>query len=72
MEIKAKVIDKASDLLVKAIKEAELEIDKSEDPDIRKLYAAQLVLKKIQAGGKGLHDPENSGDMIILTMAGWD
>jgi hypothetical protein len=70
--LKATVVDRASDLLIKALKEAEQEIDGSNDREIKTLYPAQLVLKKIQAGATNLHDPNNQGDMIILTMAGWD
>jgi len=70
--MKATIIDRASDQLIRAIKEAEKEIEASKDPQVKSLYGAQLVLKKIESGQQGLYDPENSGDMIILTMAGWD
>jgi|688.fasta_scaffold2244280_1 hypothetical protein len=72
MNIKATVIERASTQLIKAIKEAEREISQSDDPEIKDLYGAQLVLKKIESGEQNLFDPKNPGDMIILTMAGWD
>jgi hypothetical protein len=72
MPMKAILIDKASEKLRNAIAEAKLEISESADPETKALRASELVLKKILAGQEGLHDPENSGDMLILTMASWD
>jgi hypothetical protein len=70
--MKAVLIDKASDKLKLAIERAKLEISESPDPEISALRPSELVLRKILAGQEGLHDPENSGDMLILTMASWD
>jgi hypothetical protein len=70
--MKAIVVDKASVQLIKALKLAETEIAAATDPKIKSMYAAQLVLSKINSGEKNLYDPSNSADMIILTMAEWD
>jgi hypothetical protein len=73
--ISATIVDKASDKLRIAIVNAQKEIDSSNDPEIQSLRASELVLRKILAGGQegqDLHDPNNSGDMLILTMASWD
>lgn len=65
-------IDKASDALARAMDEAEKELLSIESEHLRKYMAARLVLKRINAGEKGLHDPNNSGDKLILTMAAMD
>jgi hypothetical protein len=70
--MKAILIDKASDKLKTAIEAAKLEIESSQDADVQALRPSELVLRKILAGQENLHDPENSGDMLILTMASWD
>ena len=70
--MKAILIDKASKELRDAITAANLEISEATDPEIKSLRASELVLKRILEGQTGLHDPENSGDMLILTMASWD
>lgn len=70
--MKATLIDKASDKLKLALENAKLEIKESKDPEIASLRPSELVLQKILAGDQNLHDPENSGDMLILTMASWN
>jgi hypothetical protein len=70
--MKAILIDRASELLKKALEDAQEELKATSDPEIRKLEPRELVWRKIQAGQQGLHDPDNSGDMLILTMASWE
>jgi len=67
--MKAILIDRASELLKKALEDAQEELKTTTDPEIRKLEPRELVWRQIQAGQQGLHDPNNSGDMLILTMA---
>lgn len=69
--MKAILIDKASAKLSIAIKNAEAEIKESKNPTITCLEPSQLVLKRILSGEENLHDPNNSGDMLILEMASW-
>jgi hypothetical protein len=70
--MKAILIDRASEQLRKALDDAKEELKTTADPEIRKLEPRELVWQKIQAGQEGLHDPDNSGDMLILTMASWE
>lgn len=69
--MKATLIDRASKMLRKAIDDAKKELASTTDPDIRQLRPSELVWRKIQSGQEGLHDPENTGDMLILTMASY-
>lgn len=70
--MQAVILDRASEQLKQAIAAAAEEIQGSTDPNIRTLRPSEFVWKKIQAGEPGLHDPENAGDMLILTMASWE
>jgi hypothetical protein len=76
--MKAISIDKASNKIRIAIERAKLEIQNSEDSELKSLRGSELVLKKIQAYGNDtpkaleLYDPKNPADMIILTMASWE
>ena len=70
--MKAILIDRASTQLRKALDDAKEELKTTTDPEIRTLEPRELVWRKIQAGQEGLYDPDNSGDMLILTMASWE
>jgi hypothetical protein len=69
--MKATLIDRASEMLRKAIDDAKKELASTTDPDISQLRPSELVWRKIQSGQEWLHDPENTGDMLILTMASY-
>ena len=70
--VKAILIDRASAQLRKALDDAKEALRTTEDPELRKLEPRELVWRKIQAGQEGLYDPDNPGDMLILTMASWE
>ncbi len=71
--MEAIVIDRASDELRAALEEAEASLRDSNLCENERSYkAAKIVLARINKGEKGLHDPENSGDRIILLLASWD
>ena len=70
--MKAILIDRASAQLRKALDDAKEELKTTTDPELRTLEPRELVWRKIQAGQEGLYDPDNSGDMLILTMASWE
>jgi len=71
--MEAIVIDKASDQLRTALEEAEASLrDGKLCENLRSYEAAKIVLARINKGEKGLHDPENSGDRLILLLASWD
>jgi hypothetical protein len=66
------LIDQASDLLTDAIKREELALLNESDQEIRTYKASKRVLEKIDQGHKGLYDPNNSGDLLILSLAAMD
>ncbi len=71
--MEAVVVDRASDELRAALKEAEASLrDSNLGANERSYEASKIVLARINKGGKGLHDPENSGDRLILLLASWD
>lgn len=43
--------------------------DKSADADIAMIDAVQILNQRIKQGEQGLHDPLNSCDILVLTMA---
>jgi hypothetical protein len=63
------IIDKMSDLLKLTLEETRETLKDKWQGHKLTYFSMVEILKRIEKGEKGLHDPDNSGDQLALALA---